>query len=206
MKRTIPYQLSLVVLMSLILVLTACVRPAPGSEGIDVAATATAGAAVATIQPVPTQPEGLVLPTVTATPLPPAEQPTATPEAPPAAQPTTAPGLVLPTTHTVQAGETLASISAIYNVPVNEIQQANNIVDPNALTVGQVLTIPAPGTTTTAPPPTSSGEQVYIVQAGDNLFRIGLRYGFTAAELAAYNGIPDMTRIYVGQEIRIPAR
>ncbi len=116
------------------------------------------------------------------------------------------PGSLLPTTHVVQPGETLATISVIYGVPVNEIQQANGIADPNALTVGQTLTIPAPGTTVTEPMPPTTGEQVYIVQPGDNLFRIGLNYGFTAAELAAYNGIPDMTRIYVGQEIRIPPR
>lgn len=207
MKRTIPYQLGLLALMSLILVLTACVRPAPGSEGLDIAATATAGAIVVTVPAIPTQPEGLVLP-ATATPLPPVEQPTATPEVQqPVVDPTAAPtGPVLPTTHTVQAGETLAGISAQYGVPVSDIQAANNIVNINALTVGQVLTIPAPGTIAIEPPPPTTGEQIYIVQPGDNLFRIGLRYGFTAAELAAYNGIPDMTRIYVGQEIRIPAR
>lgn len=205
MKRTIQYQLGLVVLMSLILALTACVRPAPGNEGIDVAATATA-AALIPIVPVPTQPESLVLP-ATATPLPVVEQPTVAPEQPPAdVAPTAAPPATLPTTHTVQPGETLATISALYGVPINEIQQANAIVDPNALTVGQILTIPVPGTTGQTVPPTTGGEQVYIVRPGDNLFRIGLNYGFTAAELAAYNGIPDMTRIYVGQEIRIPAR
>jgi LysM repeat protein len=61
-----------------------------------------------------------------------------------------------------------------------------------------------------APPPeqpvTSSGETIHIVQPGDNLFRIGLRYGFTAQELATYNNIPNVNIIYVGQEIRIPPR
>jgi LysM repeat protein len=55
-----------------------------------------------------------------------------------------------------------------------------------------------------AQPPTTTGEQVHIVAAGDNLFRIGLRYGFTVAELAAYNGIANPHYIYVGQAIRIP--
>jgi LysM repeat protein len=31
-----------------------------------------------------------------------------------------------------------------------------------------------------------------------------LRYGFTVAELAAYNNIPNPDRISVGQEILIP--
>lgn len=49
-----------------------------------------------------------------------------------------------------------------------------------------------------------TGEQVHIVQAGENLFRIGLRYGIDYHELAAYNGIPNPHVISVGQVIRIP--
>lgn len=185
------------------LVLSACVRPAPGAEDFE-AATATPEG----LEPLPTLPTDLVLPQMSPTPL--GEIPTATP-LPEITQPTpeataAAQGVVtLPTTHTVQAGETLFSISQIYGVPEAEIQIANNIADPSNLTVGQVLTIPAPGTT--APPTAVPGqEQTYVVQPGDNLFRIGLRYGFTAAELAAYNGIPNMTLIYPGQVIRIPPR
>lgn len=44
----------------------------------------------------------------------------------------------------------------------------------------------------------------HIVRAGENLFRIGLRYGVPFARLATYNGIPDATRIFVGQCIAIP--
>ncbi len=198
---------SLIVAAAIIMmafVLSACVRPAPGSEDFEAATATPVGLA-----PLPTQPGDLVLPQMSPTPL--GEIPTATPlpAVPEAtagaveAQPTAASGIALPTTHTVQSGETLFSISQIYGVPANEIQIANTIADPNNLTVGQVLTIPAPGTT--APPTAVPGqEQTYVVQPGDNLFRIGLRYGFTAAELAAYNGIPNMTLIYPGQVIRIP--
>ena len=58
------------------------------------------------------------------------------------------------------------------------------------------------------PPPAEqlpTGEQVHTVQAGQNLFRIGLQYGCTVAELAAYNGIVNPDYINVGQQIRIPA-
>lgn len=44
----------------------------------------------------------------------------------------------------------------------------------------------------------------HIVQPGENLFRIGLRYGVPYPQLAAYNGISDPTRIFVGQCIIIP--
>jgi len=69
-----------------------------------------------------------------------------------------------------------------------------------------------PADQTQAPPPTEasvpvtlpSGEQVHTVQAGENLYRIGLRYGCTVAELSAYNGIANPNYINVGQQIRIP--
>ena len=114
----------------------------------------------------------------------------------------------LPANHTVQSGETLYSISNTYGVSQEEIAAANNITTSSLLTVGQVLIIPAPGTTQPVqpeqpiqPPP---GEQVHVVQPGENLFRISLRYGKSVDEVAAYNGIANPHYIYPGQVIRIP--
>ena len=115
-------------------------------------------------------------------------------------------------THIVQSGDTLGSIAQFYHVSVEDIAAANNITDIDVLEVGQPLIIKAgaaaeAGTTTdTTTPADSSGEQTHVVQAGENLFRIGLRYGFTAEELAAYNNIPDISRIDVGQVIKIPPK
>lgn len=50
------------------------------------------------------------------------------------------------------------------------------------------------------------GTSVYTVKQGDTLFEIALRYGTTYQELAAYNGISNPHRIYVGQKIRIPGK
>jgi len=44
--------------------------------------------------------------------------------------------------HTVQRGETLASIATQYGVTVNEISAANSISNPNLISVGQELVIP----------------------------------------------------------------
>jgi LysM repeat protein len=48
------------------------------------------------------------------------------------------------------------------------------------------------------------GPVIHVVQRGDNLFRIALRYGTTIQAIAAANGIVDVTRIYVGQQLIIP--
>jgi LysM repeat protein len=118
------------------------------------------------------------------------------------------------TTHVVVAGDTLYSISLTYGVSVEAIMAANGLTDANTLVVGTQLIIPAPGATVvpppapttaaaTAVPPTTSG-QVYVVQPGNNLFRIGLLYGCTVDQMASYNNIPAPYIIYVGQQILIP--
>jgi len=118
-------------------------------------------------------------------------------------------------THTIQAGETLFGLSLLYNVPVEVIAAANNLSSVDDLDIGQVLVIPPEGTEvddvaggdTDAPDDSDdagSGEITHIVQAGENLYRIGLRYGFTVDELASYNNLADPDDLEVGQVIRIP--
>jgi LysM repeat protein len=136
------------------------------------------------------------------------------------------------TVHTVQAGENLYRISLKYGVTVEAIAAANNITNPNLIVVGQQLIIPGgsvvvPPTPTVVPsgtPPTSvptavatavpatptatpvppTTEVVHVVQPGENLFRISLRYNLLTSIVAAYNGIANPNLIYVGQRIRIP--
>ena len=43
----------------------------------------------------------------------------------------------------------------------------------------------------------------YRVQRGDNLYRIGLRFGQSAATLARWNNLTDPTQIEVGQVLRV---
>lgn len=59
-----------------------------------------------------------------------------------------------PATHIVQAGETLGVISQQYDVPVEDIAAANDIVNVNAISVGQALIIPIGGLPTATPEPT----------------------------------------------------
>jgi LysM repeat protein len=64
---------------------------------------------------------------------------------------------------------------------------------------------PEPPTATPEPPtPTPGGERTHVVQAGENLYRIGLLYGLSWVAIAEYNGITNPNTITVGQELRIP--
>ncbi|HSM56306.1 MAG TPA: lamin tail domain-containing protein [Candidatus Sulfomarinibacteraceae bacterium] len=64
-----------------------------------------------------------------------------------------------PTIHIVQAGETLGRISQMYDVSMEDIATANDIIDVNSLAVGQELMIPIGGlpnpTETPTPEPTA---------------------------------------------------
>ena len=118
------------------------------------------------------------------------------------------------TTYTVQPGDTLALLARRYGTTVTAIAQTNHIINPNLIYVGQTLIIPdgssvnPPGPTPTPPPSTSpppTGETItYVVQSGDTMFRIGVRFNVTVSALALANGITNMNLIYVGQTLVIP--
>ena len=50
----------------------------------------------------------------------------------------------------------------------------------------------------------ASAPTIYVVQPGDSLASIALRYGLTTAELAQANGIVNPNLIYVGLKLNIP--
>ena len=113
-----------------------------------------------------------------------------------------------PVTHIIQAGDSLFTVAQRYNVSLDDLA-ATNTLDVNALlSPGATLIIPVEDTASTInafeESPLDGDERVHIVQAGENLYRIGLVYGFTIEELVAYNSLENPDYIDVGQEIRIP--
>jgi LysM repeat protein len=125
-------------------------------------------------------------------------------------------------TYTVRGGDTLFAISLRYNTTVATMAQLNNIVNPNLIFPGQTLRVPgaapAPAPAPTATPvymPAPTATPVYapvpqprpgthVVQTGENLFRIALRYNLTWDVLARANGIFNPNLIFPGQVLRIP--
>lgn len=120
-------------------------------------------------------------------------------------------------TYIVQQGDTLSSIARTFGTTVQAIAQANNIANPNFITVGQVLIIPGTsgnfdsaandGSATT---PGSSEETAvassgsYIVQPGDSLYSIAQRFGVTVAAIVAANNLANPNFIIAGQQLIIP--
>lgn len=111
------------------------------------------------------------------------------------------------TTYLVHTGDTLFSIARLFNTTIAALQAANGLGSRIDLYVGQTLIIPAgAGSSSPAPVPTQAAPAsgVYLVQTGDTLFRLALRFGTTVSALQAANGLGGSTRIYVGQSLVIP--
>jgi LysM repeat protein len=111
-------------------------------------------------------------------------------------------------TYVVRRGDTLTSIAARYGVSVSQIATLNGLHWNSWVYVGQRLAIPggqaspAPNPAPNPNPPTT-GNQTYVVQAGNTLFSIARAHGTTVSALRSVNGLVSNT-IYVGQRLTIP--
>lgn len=99
-------------------------------------------------------------------------------------------------TYTVKAGDTLYGISNQFGVSVKELEDLNK-VDAQNLQVGKVLIIP-----------TKSGTNphnmfMYIVKAGDTLYKIAQKYDTTAAAITELNNLTS-SNLSIGQVLKIP--
>lgn len=148
-------------------------------------------------------------PTATATKAaePTSPSPTETPEPTEAPEPTEPPQATEPAAttevgvHTVTLGENLFRIALEYGLTYQVLAAHNGIANPNLIYVGQELKIPSAGTTVTPP---SQGEIYHVVQSGENLFRVALKYGLLFTVLAEANDLSYPYTIYPGQQLVIP--
>lgn len=117
--------------------------------------------------------------------------------------------------YTVASGDRLFRIALRFNTTPNRIATANGLVNPELIVPDQVLRIPNCNGTPTASgtpfgtggaiiPATGGGGKTYIVQEGDTLFAIAMRYGTRVMAIAQANGIQNINLIYIGQTLTIP--
>jgi LysM repeat protein len=60
------------------------------------------------------------------------------------------------------------------------------------------------GSTVLAQTTTTAQPTVHVVQAGEKLYRISIRYGVSVASIAAAKNITNTNLIFVGQQLTIP--
>ncbi|GAB4213167.1 MAG: hypothetical protein OHK0012_08780 [Synechococcales cyanobacterium] len=123
-----------------------------------------------------------------------------------------APAPVQPRTHTIAAGDTLATIARRYGISVNQLQSANPGLDSRRLTIGRAVRIPgtAPSTQQPAvavrPPQPAPPPSVHRVAPGDTLGSIASRYGLTVAQVQQLNPRVDSRRLRIGDPIVVNRR
>ncbi|MDC3415301.1 LysM peptidoglycan-binding domain-containing protein [Aquibacillus salsiterrae] len=104
-------------------------------------------------------------------------------------------------TYVVQPGDTLWKIAQKYNVTVNNLLEVNRLTSSDYLSIGQKLVIPTQVSTVPEP-----NQTIYVVQPGDTLWKIALKYGVTVTELQSENNLNATSYLSVGQSLTIPTK
>ena len=102
--------------------------------------------------------------------------------------------------YTVQYGDTLSGIAAMYNTTYTYLAKINGIANPNLIYSGQRIVI-------SGKYESSVGHNTarYTVQSGDCLSTIGAKLGVPWKSIANANGIHSPYTIYIGQVLTIPS-
>jgi len=103
--------------------------------------------------------------------------------------------------HTIEKGNTLYSISKIYDVSIDDILEVNTYLDKEqSLPEGLILRVPFQESTQNT---TSENPYKHVVKKGETLFAIARKYELPISLL--YEANPGLTtEISIGQEIIIP--
>ncbi len=102
--------------------------------------------------------------------------------------------------HTVEKGEGLYRLSVNNGVTQEEIIAANPQLKENGLTLGMTIRIPMKAAVTQS----AQAYRLHIIQQGETLYSIGVKYGVKATDIIAVNQTLDVNAMPVGSLIRIP--
>lgn len=94
--------------------------------------------------------------------------------------------------YTVQSGDNIGSIASDFGVSINTIVWANNLKDPDVLSLGEVLKIP---------PVTGV---VYTVKSGDTVESIANKYKADSSKILSFNDLNNNQALQAGDELMVP--
>ncbi|WP_372592857.1 LysM peptidoglycan-binding domain-containing protein [Actinotalea sp.] len=107
----------------------------------------------------------------------------------------------------VRQGDTVSHIALRTSSSVAQIVQANNLGSSAFIRAGQTLTIPretASATTAAPAAQASPAPSGHLVQAGDTVSHLAVRYGTSVAAIVSANGLDSRAMIRIGQTLTIP--
>ncbi|GEM_PF-6154192 len=106
--------------------------------------------------------------------------------------PTPTPGVLRPTKHRIEPGETLISIADRYGLRPETLVWANNIENADLIVAGQELTIPP------------ADGLLYTVQPGERLVDLADEYGIPLSAIITANGLTNPDLVLVGDVVFLP--
>ncbi|HMH58834.1 MAG TPA: LysM peptidoglycan-binding domain-containing protein [Galbitalea sp.] len=129
--------------------------------------------------------------------------------------------VVVPSTYTVRAGDTVSGIAGQYGLSTASVLALNGLGWKSLIFPRQVLKLtnaaapaivatPAPTATATAPtaptaaPAASTSKGSYTIQRGDTVTAIARKFGVSISAILAANGLVASSIIYAGRTLVIP--
>lgn len=94
--------------------------------------------------------------------------------------------------YTVQSGDNIGSIAGGFGVSIDSVIWANNLKNPDVLSLGQVLKIP---------PVTGV---IHTVKSGDTIASIASKYKADPSKIRSFNDLSDNQTLPVGIELMVP--
>ena len=104
--------------------------------------------------------------------------------------------------YTVQSGNTLGEIAAMYGTTAQQIADLNGITNINLIYPGERLRIHT-NSTVNGSEFRQMNEIIYTVERGNTLFQISRAYNVTVESLVELNNISNPNLIYPGEKIKI---
>ena len=106
--------------------------------------------------------------------------------------------------HTVERGQTIYSIAALYKVSENDIYRLNPS-SRDQIREGETLKIPRSGTSNASARTAEGGFVQHTIRSGETLYSLSKSYGLTPSDITAANPGLDAGTFHVGKTIRIPS-
>lgn len=103
--------------------------------------------------------------------------------------------------HKMEAKETLFALSRKYNVPVNEIKEANPGLDINDISIGQVIYVPAKNY---KEPASKASAGTHMVQPKETLYGLSKQYKVSVKDIEKANPELSEKGLQVGMVLIIP--
>lgn len=105
----------------------------------------------------------------------------------------------LAATHTVKAGDTYWKISNWYGVGLEDLLKANNANYNSILYIGDKVYVPDNTCVSD-----NTSYKTHVVQDGDDLWKLSIKYGVTMDDIAKANNISVNKILYTGDVLKIP--